>query len=265
MRSASTGGGLMAEHVRAARAVQLKVKITRWRGSTGHPGQECKIAVTRLSHRAAGLELELENPLHVQCGEVIRATGVEPMEPAEREQLLEQLRQALIVAMRLARRLDMIEPTDIYDRPVPISIIRAAQIAGCNHHTLRRAVHRGELRAHRAGTRLLVYRHDLDAYLDRETRMEEVRAVAPPPALTASIPVAAPAAEVSKASKAKAKKPAAKKQGATKVKAVRGSRPAKSRNASTPVASSATDDAAAMIADAVLVGQPAQCDLPWTE
>jgi len=171
------------------------------------------------------------------------------MEPADREQLLEQLRQALIVAMRLARRLDMIEPTDIYDRPVPISIIRAAQIAGCNHHTLRRAVHRGELRAHRAGTRLLVYRHDLDAYLDRATQVEEVRPVAAPPALTASTVVAQPA----------------KAKNAKRAQAVKKSRAAKSRNTSTPVASSATDDAAALIADAVLVGQPRQCDLPWTE
>lgn len=180
------------------------------------------------------------------------------MEP-DREQLLEQLRQALIVAMRLARRLDLIEPTDIYDRPVPISVVRAAAIAGCNHHTLRRAIARGELRAHRAGTRLLVYRADLDAYLDRETKMEEVRAVAAPLALTASIPVAAPA-ESSKVKKSKAK--AKSRKGATRAKAVRGTRTEKSRNTSTPVARTAAEE---MIADAVIVGVPRQAELPWTE
>lgn len=201
--------------------------------------------------RAAGPRARARSTL-VADGRRVHVPRWTAMDSQQREQALHHLRQAIVLVLELARQLEVLPdvapaaPTvPMFDRPRPLFLREAASRAACGQHTIRRAIAAGQLEARRVSGKLRIEPDELERW--SQQREAGVSATMDKPATKSAPP------KKSGNRKAKARK------GKPKLRVVRTSKSAQA------CPSVDTDDAAALIADAVLVGQPRQCELPWTE
>lgn len=176
------------------------------------------------------------------------------MDNVSREQALHHLKQAIVLVLELARQLEVLPdvapapaPVPMFDRPRPLFLREAASRAACGQHTIRRAIAARQLAARRVSGKLRIEPDELERWSQQREAGVSACATMDKPATKSAPP------KKSGNRKAKARK------GKPKLRVVGTS---KSVQASPHVS---TDDAAAQIADAVLVGQPRQQELPWEE